>query len=207
MVGTVSWVALLPWRMAGAAFPVGSRVRSKPPTESGAGSVVYRGWVLPQTGVGEKTWAMRVVLGVEGWRPARNRAGSPNAGFYLGERPARSSMGREAEAQGPSRALNLPVCLTVLVVEGADALAYPAPSPETNAGGLHRVAKRVAAVNARLSMLAATHHGPPASGRRPRRLRPETTLPGRQRIPSTATTSRVPSSLGTSAAALPVPWL
>ena len=99
---------------------------------------------------------MRVVLGVEGWRPARNRAGSPNAGFYLGERPAPSGTGREAEAQGPSRALHLPVCLTVLVVEGADALSDPTPSRETNAVGLHRVAKREAAFNAGLSTLAAT---------------------------------------------------
>ena len=52
------------------------------------------------------------------------------------------------------------------------------------------------------------HHAPPFRGRRPRRLRPETTLPGGQRIPRTAATSSVPpSSVGTRAAALPVPWL
>ena len=46
------------------------------------------------------------------------------------------------------------------------------------------------------------------SGRRPRRLRCETTLPGLQRIPSAATTSSAPSPLvGTRAAARPVPWL
>ena len=41
-------------------------------------------------------------------------------------------------------------------------------------------------------------------GRSPRRLRSETNLPGRQRIPRTAATSSVPSPLGTSAEALPV---
>ena len=47
-----------------------------------------------------------------------------------------------------------------------------------------------------------------AKGRRPRRLRPETSLPGFQRIPRTASTSSVPPSpVGTRAAALPVPWL
>ena len=45
-------------------------------------------------------------------------------------------------------------------------------------------------------------------GLSPRRLRPETTLPGRQRIPRTAATSSVPPSpWGTSAAARPVPWV
>ena len=47
-----------------------------------------------------------------------------------------------------------------------------------------------------------------AKGRSPRRLRSETTLPGRHRIPRTAATSSVPPfPAGTSAAALPVPWL
>ena len=44
-------------------------------------------------------------------------------------------------------------------------------------------------------------------GRRPRRLRSDTSLPGRQRIPSAETTSSVPSPWGASAAALPFPWL
>ena len=47
-----------------------------------------------------------------------------------------------------------------------------------------------------------------AKGLSPRRLRPETSLPGGQRIPRTAATSSVPPSpVGTRAAALPVPWL
>ena len=47
-----------------------------------------------------------------------------------------------------------------------------------------------------------------AKGLSPRRLRPETSLPGFQRIPRTASTSSVPPSpVGTRAAALPVPWL
>ena len=47
-----------------------------------------------------------------------------------------------------------------------------------------------------------------AKGLSPRRLRPETSLPGFQRIPRTASTSSVPPSpVGTRAATLPVPWL
>ena len=47
-----------------------------------------------------------------------------------------------------------------------------------------------------------------AKGRSPRRLRSETTLPGRHRIPRTAATSSVPPfSVGTRAAACPAPWL
>ena len=45
------------------------------------------------------------------------------------------------------------------------------------------------------------------SGLSPRRLRSDTTLPGSQRIPRTATTVSVQPLWGTSAAALPVPWL
>ena len=48
---------------------------------------------------------------------------------------------------------------------------------------------------------------PPARGLSPRRLLFEMTLPRRQRIPSTAATSTVPSPWGSSAAARPAPWL
>ena len=94
-----------------------------------------------------------------------------------------------------------------LVVEGADALADPAPSPEPHSRRLHRVAQRVPGLQRGDVHVGRHHHAPPARGRSPRRLRPETTLPGRQRIPRTAATSSVPSPWGTSADARPVPWL
>ena len=95
-----------------------------------------------------------------------------------------------------------------LVVEGADALADPAPSPETNSRRRHRVAQGVPGLQRGDVHAGRDHHPPPVRGRRPRRLRPERTLPGRQRIPSTAATSSVPPSpVGTSTAARPVPWL
>ena len=51
------------------------------------------------------------------------------------------------------------------------------------------------------------HHAPPLRGRRPRRLRRETALPGSQRIPRTAATSSELPPVGTRAAARPAPWL
>ena len=94
-----------------------------------------------------------------------------------------------------------------LLVEGADALADPATSPEPHPGGLHRVAQRVPGLQRGDVHVGRDHHAPPFRGRRPRRLRPETTLPGLQRIPRTAATSNVPSPWGTSAEARPAPWL
>ncbi len=96
-----------------------------------------------------------------------------------------------------------------LVVEGADALADPAPSPQPHARRLHRVAQRVTGLQRRdvNRRVCYDHDAPPFSGFSPRRLRRETSLPGSQRIPRTAATSSEPSSRGTSAAARPVPWL
>ena len=96
-----------------------------------------------------------------------------------------------------------------LVVEGADALAHPAPSSETHPRRLHRVAQGVTRLQRRdvNRRMCYGHDAPPFSGFSPRRLRRETTLPGSQRIPRTAATSSEPSSRGTSAAARPVPWL
>ena len=95
-----------------------------------------------------------------------------------------------------------------LVVEGADALADPSTTAQPHSGGLHRVAQGVTGLQRGDVHVDRDHHAPPFRGRRPRRLRPETTLPGRQRIPRTAATSSVPPSpVGTSAAARPVPWL
>ena len=95
-----------------------------------------------------------------------------------------------------------------LVVERADALADPAPSPEPHPGGLHRVAQGVTGLQRGDVHVGRDHHAPPLRGRSPRTLRSETTLPGCQRIPRTAATSNVPPfPVGTSAAARPVPWL
>ena len=106
------------------------------------------------------------------------------------------------------------------VVEWANAPANPAPSPdETHARRLNRVARLVARLQRKDgngSMGYDQDAPPPDPGRgqafprglSPRRLRRETMLPGRQRIPRTTATSSVPpSSVGTRAAALPVPWL
>ena len=96
-----------------------------------------------------------------------------------------------------------------LVVEGTDALADPAPSPEPHPRRLNRVAQGVTGLQRRdvNGSVGYDHHAPPLRGRRPRRLRRETALPGSQRIPRTAATSSEPSSLGTRAAARPAPWL
>ena len=174
--GLSPWVALLPWRMAGAASAEG-RVRGQAPgIKSGAGSVVHRGTgPAPDRSRGEVLrGACGVgVRGIEARRGAGGGGSDPRAGCCLVERSARSSSRRKAAPQGPSRALKRPFA--------------------------SRVVNRC---------LRYDHHAPPFRGRRPRRLRPETTLPGGQRIPRTAATSSVPpSSVGTRAAALPVPWL
>ena len=68
------------------------RVRGKPPESSpGQGSVVHRAQVLPPAGVGEKTCAMCVGLGEEGWKPAGERAEEavtlvPGAAWWNGAR-------------------------------------------------------------------------------------------------------------------------
>ena len=83
-----------------------------------------------------------------------------------------------------------------------------APTAQPHPGGLHRIAQGVAGLQRGDVHVGRDHHALPFRGRRPRRLRPERTLPGRQRIPRTAATSSVPPSpVGTSAAARPVPWL
>ena len=104
-------------------------------------------------------------------------------------------------------------------VEWANAPANPAPSPETHVRRLNSVARLVPRLQRKdgtgsmgydsARPLSDQSRGQAfAKGLIPRRLRPETTLPGRQRIPRTAATSSVPPSpVGTRAAALPVPWL
>ena len=106
----------------------------------------------------------------------------PPCGCCLVERSARASNRKKATTLGPSRALKRPVASRVV----NRCLRYDSTGPLSGQGRGQAFAR----------------------GRRPRRLRPETSLPGRQRIPRTAATSSVPpSSVGTRAAALPVPWL
>ena len=103
-----------------------------------------------------------------------------------------------AAALRPSRASEPLRRSATRAVEGADVLADPAPSPQSHARRLHRVALRVSGV-------CYDYVGPAPNpdrgqafsrGRRSRRLRRDTTLPGRQRIPRTATTSSVPWPCG-----------
>ena len=190
--GLSPWVALLPWRMAGAASR--NQVRGglcarpcagpAPGIKSGAGSVVHRAQVPPPNrsrgedlcdacGVGGR--------GMEARRGAGGGGSGPRAGCCLVERSARASSRKKATTRGPSRALKRPVASRVV----NRCLRYDSAGPLSGQGRGQAFAK----------------------GRRPRRLRRETALPGSQRIPSTAATSSVPSPVGTSAAALPVPWL
>ena len=119
---------------------------------------------------------------MEARRGAGGRVSDPRAGCCLVERSARSSSRRKAATQGPSRALKRPFALRVV----NRCLRYDSARPLSGQGRGQAFAK----------------------GLSPRRLRPETTLPGGQRIPRTAATSSVPSSpVATRAAALPVPWL
>ena len=96
-----------------------------------------------------------------------------------------------------------------LLVEGADALADPAPSSELHARRLHHFSQRMEALERLQVNLSGCydHDFPPSRDRSPRRLLAETIFPGCQRRPSTARTSTVPISWGASAAARPVPWL
>ena len=104
--GLSPWVALLPWRMAGAASPG---------IKSGAGSVVHRGTgPAPGRSRGEDLCdAYGVgVRGMEARRGAGRGGNDPRAGRCLVERTARSSSRRKAATRGPNRALKRPVCLT-----------------------------------------------------------------------------------------------
>ena len=169
--------------------------------------------------------------GKRGGSPQGERAGDPRAGFYRAEGAARVSRRRKAARPGVWSAssplsptlrggwwrrrpcvragrLSRSVALRPAPWKGQTSWQNPAPSPQSHARRLHRVALRVSGV-------CYDYVGPAPNpdrgqafsrGRRSRRLRRDTTLPGRQRIPRTATTSSVPSPRGTSAAALPVPW-
>ena len=191
--GLSPWVALLPWRMAGAASR--NQVRGglcarpcagqAPGIKSGAGSVVHRAQVRPPTGVEEKTCATRVGLGEEGWKLAGERAEEATppvrgAAWWNGARVQAVARRRRPGVQAghwsapfASRVVNR-------------CLRYASAGPLSGQGRGQAFAK----------------------GRSPRRLRSETTLPGRHRIPRTAATSSVPPfPAGTRAAACPAPWL
>ena len=120
--GLSPWVALLPWRMAGAASR--NQVRGglcarpcagqAPGIKSGAGSVVHRAQVPPPTGVGEKTCATRVGLGEEGWKPAGERAeeaAAPvrGAAWWNG---APMNQSQEGDDPGSKQGTEAPRCLT-----------------------------------------------------------------------------------------------
>ena len=99
-----------------------------------------------------------------------------------------------------------------LLVEGADALADTPPATKRDARSFHHLGEEVAALEGgevdRGGAGRGRHAGTPGRGRSPRRLRREVVLPGRQRIPRTASTSReLPSPRGASTAARPVPGL
>ena len=106
----------------------------------------------------------------------------PPCGVLPGGTEPRSSSRRKATTRDPSRALKRPFASRVV----NRCLRYDSAGPLSGQGRGQAFAK----------------------GLSPRRLRRETSLPGRHRIPRTAATSSVPpSSVGTRAAAQPVPWL
>ena len=191
--GLSPWVALLLWRMAGAASR--NQVRGglcgrpcagqAPGIKSWAGSVVHRAQVPPPAGVGEKTCAMRVGLGEEGWKPAGERAeeaAPPVRGVAWWNGAPVQAVARRRRPRVQAGHLSAPFASRVV----NRCLGYASAGPLSGQGRGQAFAK----------------------GRSPRRMRRETSLPGRQRIPRTAATSSVPPSpVGTRAAACPAPWL
>ena len=174
--GLSPWVALLPWRMAGAASPG---------IKSGAGSVVHRGTgpapdrsrgedLCDACGVGGRGMEARRGAGGGGSDPVRGAAwwnGAPVQAVAGRRRPG-SKQGTEAPPFA-SRVVNR-------------CLGYASAGPLSGQGRGQAFAK----------------------GLSPRRLRPETTLPGCHRIPRTAATSSAPPfPVGARAAACPAPWL
>ena len=191
--GLSPWVALLPWRMAGAASR--NQVRGglcgrpcagqAPGIKSRAGSVVHRGTgpapdrsrredLCDACGVGGR--------GMEARRGAGGGGSNPRAGRCLVERsPCEQS--QEGCAPGSKQGTEAP---RLSHESSTVACATPSAGPVSGQGRGQAFAK----------------------GLSPRRLRPETTLPGRHRIPTTAATSSVPPfPVGTRAAACPAPWL
>ena len=137
------------------------------------------------TGVEEKTCATRVGLGEEGWKPAGERAEEATppvrgAAWWNGARVQAVARRRRPGVQAGH--WSAPFASRVV----NRCLRYASAGPLSGQGRGQVFAK----------------------GRSPRRLRSETTLPGRHRIPRTAATSSVPPfPAGTRAAACPAPWL
>ncbi len=192
--GLSPWVALLPWRMAGAASPriksgatsAEGRVRGKPPESSpGQAPSCIGAQIPPPAGVGEKTCAMRVGLGEEGWKPAGERAeeaATPVRGVAWWNGAPVQAVARRRRPRVQAGHLSAPFASRVV----NRCLGYASAGPLSGQGRGQAFAK----------------------GLSPRRLRPETSLPGFQRIPRTASTSSVPPfPVGTRAAACPAPWL
>ena len=191
--GLSRWVALLPWRMAGAASR--NQVRGglcgrpcagqAPGIKSGAGSVVHRGTgSAPDRSRGEDLCDACGVggRGMEARRGAGGGGSDPRAGCCLVERSARSSSRRKVATRNPSRALKRPVC-------------------PTSRQPLLALRQRRATL--RSGPRASLRQGP-----QPPQAAPRDQLAGPPAHPRTAATSSVPPSpVGTRAAARPVPWL
>ena len=190
--GLSPWVALLPWRMpvrhpgikSGAAS-VRGRVRGKP-QESSPGQapscIGHRSHPQPES-------RRRPVRRVWGWG---KRDGSPQGSGRRRQRPPCGALPGGTER--PFKQSQ----------EGGD----PGSRQGTEAPRALRVVNRCWRYDSARPLSGQGRGQAFAKGLRPRKLRPETTLPGGQRIPRTAATSSVPSSpVGTSAAACPAPWL
>ena len=173
--GLSRWVALLPWRMAGAASR--NQVRGRLRRASG-----HRFCPRPESG-------RRPVRRVWGWG---KRDGSPQ-----GERAEEAAI----PVRGATSRSGPPV------QAGAGRWRPGIQAGHLSAPFASRVANRCLRYDSARPLSGQGRGQAFAKGLSPRRLRPETSLPGFQRIPRTASTSSVPPSpVGTSAAARPVPW-
>ena len=155
--GLSPWVLLLLRPMAGAASRGGGRVRGKPPGSSPGHAPSCNGdgsCPRPESGrrPGRRVWCW----GVDGWRPAGEAGWKPECGLLPRGTARPFKHGWGGGGPGAKRGAEPPRLPHGPGHGGGRALSDPTPSRETNAVGLHRVAKREAAFNAGLSTLAAT---------------------------------------------------